>query len=133
MFGDLDYVDVTTPTAAGGAGVATGNATSSRIIDGQIVAVQLKYIDSPPVTTDVAVELVDSDAGFANQPIVTKSNSATDITLYPQVQACDTDGVAITGAYAPIVGHGYVKVTMSQANNNDQVLARIWFKRTGLK
>jgi len=106
--------------AAGGAGVATSNKTTDQIVRGRILAVYVKYLDSPPATTDVTVETAGVSA-FPAQTILSLVNAATDVVRYPVVQNHDTSGVAVTGEFAPVVIHDKVKVTIAQANDDDSV------------
>lgn len=114
--------------AAGGAGVATANATSSIIIKGRVLSVYLEYLDSPPAgTTDVTV----ATAGVSALPaatILAITNSATDTVYYPRVAVHDTTGTGVTydgtnEIYEPQYIHDKVTVTIAQANNGDSVNA----------
>ena len=50
---------INTGVAAGGAGVATNNRTTTTKIEGLLIGVYVKYNDSPPAgTTDILVKTV---------------------------------------------------------------------------
>lgn len=114
---------VTVTGAAGGAGTATANTTSSVIVNGCINAVYLQYTDSPPgATTDVTIaEAFNSPA----MPILTVANAATDGWFFPMAQAVNQANTAISGMGAEIYVADYVKVTIAQANDADGVIATI--------
>lgn len=118
---------ITVTGAAGGAGVATANNTSSNIISGIIRAIHLTYTDSPPAgTTDVTI------AGVATPAvaILTVSNAATDAWFYPMNQAVSSaDASTITNQGSPVVVNDYVKVTIAQANNSDGVTAVVIYEQ----
>lgn len=106
--------------AAGGAGVATANATTTSPINGLLLAIYLKYQDSPPAaTTDVTV----ATSGTAHPAVTLLSitNAATDAWFYSQVNICNTSGTAQTSNWMPIPICDTVKVTIAGANNGDYV------------
>ena len=110
---------ISSGAAAGGAGVATANATTTTAIVGLIAAVYVDYQDSPPAgTTDVTIATAGTDAP-ANT-ILTLTNAATDGWFYPRHAEHDNTGSALA-TYTPVPIHDKVKVTIAQANNNDYV------------
>lgn len=112
--------------ATGGAGVATANATSSEVINGIIRAIHLTYVGSPPAaTTDVAIATVTAPA----LDILTVTNAATDNWFAPMIAAVDQAGSAITNQGAVMPVNDKIKVTISQANNDDGVTAVILVER----
>lgn len=114
---------ITVTGASGGAGTATANAISKEPISGLILAVHLKYTDSPPVgTTDVTVAEANNDPAM---PILTITNGATDGWYQPMAGAEDPTGAAYTSAVQQIAVSDYVKVTIAHANDNDGVIATI--------
>lgn len=118
----IQRLKVTVTGAAGGAGVATASATTSRIIAGLIRAVHLAYTDSPPATTDVTI------AEATNSPamsVLTITNAAADGWVFPMAQADNQAGTDITGMGAPIAVSDYLTVTIAQANDADGVVATI--------
>ena len=111
----IDKLMIEVSGASGGAGVATANAESGRAVEGEIVAVHVEYVGSPPSTTDVVIETVQSPA----MPILTLTNANSDGWFYPVASVVDQDGAAVTDGYVPIVVNDAVKVTVSGANNDD--------------
>ena len=118
---------ITVTGAAGGAGAATANATSSVIVTGVIRAVYLAYTDSPPAgTTDVTIAEVRTPA----MSILSIANAATDGWFFPMAQADFVSGADITNQGAEIAVDDYVKVTIAQANDADGVVATlVWDDR----
>lgn len=110
--------------AAGGAGTATANYTTTEILVGEIHAIHLEYIGSPPAgTTDVTI-------ATANAPTITLlaiTNAATDGWFYPMAQAQTTAGASITNQGKALVIDDTVKVTIAQANVADGVTATILY------
>lgn len=111
---------INTGAATGGAGAATANATTPGIITGRIMGVYVKYNDTPPAgTTDVTVATVGTRHPATT--ILALTNAATDTWKYPSIQQCDTAGSAVAGAYQGILVSDQIKVTIAQANDNDNV------------
>lgn len=120
----IQRVTITATPAAGGAGVATATARSTRMIKGLIRAVHLAYLETPPATTDVTVAGATSPA----IPILTISNAAADGWFFPMNQADNTVGTDITGMGSPIAIEDYVDVTIAQANDGDGVTVTIIYE-----
>lgn len=113
--------------AAGGAGVATANNTSTTPIDGIIRAIYLAYVGSPPAATaDVTIAEANNSPAM---PILTITNAATDDWFFPMAQADNQVGTDITnqGTYIPVSDN--VIVTIAQVNNDDGVTATIVWER----
>ena len=115
--------------AAGGAGVATANATTTNVVAGLVHAVYLQYLDSPPAgTCDVTV----ATAGVAHPAvtILAITNAATDGWFLPRAATHSTAGAAALYAAAGTAGNDLlpiadlVKVTIAQANAGDGV--NVW-------
>lgn len=111
-----------TGVAAGGAGLATNNATSTVPVNGRIAAIYINYLDSPPATTDVTITTAGNSApAYA---ILTISNSATSGIYYPRAALRSQTGVALTYdgtnpvSDLPIIADNW-KVTIAQANDGD--------------
>lgn len=116
------YGPINTGVAAGGAGVATSNATTTHAIKGKVLGVAIQYNDSPPVTTDVTVA-----TSGTNLPalVITKvSNSATGVYSPVGHAVIGADGAAIANEYAPPAIDDTVTVTIAQADNGDS--ADVW-------
>lgn len=110
--------------AAGGAGVATANALTNIPVDGEIIAVHLAYLDSPPNTTDVTiVEANNSPA----QSVLTVTDANTSGWFHPLAAGVNQAGTAITNSGRPIKVSDTLRVTIAQANNGDGVTATIVF------
>ncbi len=111
--------------AVGGAGVATANNSSHRVA-GKVHAIEVKYNDSPPVTTDVTIATVGASAHVPAIALLTLSNANTDTIKYPRVQVQDTAGVGLTLDGTRISSDKIeiddaIKVTIDQANAGDNV------------
>lgn len=114
---------ITVTGASGGSGTATANAISKEPISGEILAVHLKYTDSPPVgTTDVTIAEANNDPAVS---VLAITNGATDGWRFPRAAVVDTAGAAVTGAVQNVPISDYLKVTIAQANDNDGVIATI--------
>ena len=109
--------------ATGGAGVATATANTAQPISGEIVAVYLEYLGSPPAgTTDVTIQ---EEGAAPKLPVLTITNAATDAWFHPMWQADNEAGAAITNQGKPIKVSDYLSVTIAQANDDDGVNATI--------
>lgn len=107
--------------AVGANGVATANASSPIRLNGKLLGVHIKYNDAPPAaTTDVTIKVAAATPN-PEMTLLTISDAATDGWFYPAVQACDTAGAAIAGAYLPLIVDGFVNVKIDQANAGDNV------------
>jgi len=109
---------------AGGAGVSTANANTPRLT-GKILAVYVKYNDSPPAgTTDVTLATVGT-----NMPAVTfltLANAATDGWFYPRVQVHSVAGALLTLDGTRTMVHelaisDLINVKIEQANDADSI------------
>jgi hypothetical protein len=113
---------LTATGATGGAGAATATATTQIPIDGEILAVHLAYLGTPPVTTDVT--LVEGGV-TPSQTILSIANAATDGWFYPMAQAKNTSGTDITGMGRELYVGGNLTLTIAQANDTNGVTATI--------
>jgi len=121
---------INTGVCAGGAGVSTNNADSSKIVSGMLLAVYIKYNDSPPAgTTDVVVKTKGTSPAPPTFNLVAVSNGATDGWYYPRAAVCDQAGAAISGQYTPLFLHDIINVSMAQANDGDS--ADVWLLMIG--
>lgn len=111
--------------ATGGAGVATANTTTDEKINGEICAIYLEYIGSPPAgTTDVTIATVTAPA----ITLLSVANAATDGWFYPMAQAQTNAAADITNQGRALVIDDQIKVTIAQADNADGVTATILYK-----
>lgn len=113
--------------AAGGAGIATNNATTTIVVKGSIKGIYVDYLDSPPNTTDVTI----ATSGVIHPAVtlLTLTNKNADGWFYPRVVSQSGLGVNVDYAatfpiYEPAPINDTVKVTIAQANNDDSV--NIW-------
>lgn len=110
---------INTGVAAGGAGVATNNATGTERVTGKLLGFLVTYLDSPPAgTTDLTIQAVGGPLG--TRTLLTLSNAATDGWFPVRQQVVSTAGADITGAadHIPLY-QDQIKVTIAQANNGD--------------
>ena len=114
-------------TAAGSAGSATANNTTTTIISGRVVSLYVKYNDSPPAgTTDVTIQTLGTSPSPPTRVLLTLTNAATDGYFQPSVPMHDNAGAAVTfdgtnELYVAPYVHDKIKVTIAQANSGDSV------------
>lgn len=129
--GNINMVFFTTGVAAGANGAATATGYSPHIA-GEILAVYVNYQDSPPAaTTDFTLS---DRADPASESIISITNSATDVKIYPRRVTEKNDGTDIlytTGeeVFEPYVVCGQLEATIAQANANDYVDVTVWYRR----
>lgn len=106
--------------AAGGAGVATNNATGTEVVSGKLLGFLITYLDSPPATTDVTIQAIGGPLG--TRTLLTLTDANTSDWFPVRHQSVDAAGAAITGAadQVPLI-NDKIKVTIAQANNGDSV------------
>lgn len=126
----IDSVKWSTGAAAGGAGVATATGYSP-VIRGVILAVYVDYQGSPPATTDFTLS---DEQDPASESIISITNAATDIKVYPRRVVETNDGTDITydgtyKVYEPYVVHGRLEAVIAQANNDDYCDVTVWFRK----
>lgn len=107
-------------SAAGGAGVATANDTSTINVNGAVFAVYIKYNDSPPATTDVTIATEGTSPKPPALTLLTVSDAATDGYFYPRIEMQDNTGSGVSAYDLPVIADK-IKVTIAQANNGDSV------------
>lgn len=127
----IDRVFFSTGAAVGSAGVATATGYSVHV-QGEILAVYVAYLGSPPVgTTDFTL----SDEGDpASEAIISLVNGATDQKIYPRRVTEKSDGtdilyVAGEEVHEPYVVHGRLEAIIAQANEADYVDVTVWVRR----
>lgn len=81
-----------TVTTAGSTGSASGSATTSAIVRGEIMRIDVDY-GSLTTTTDITITQANE---LVSAPIVAKQNSATDATYYPSVILTDNGATSRT-------------------------------------
>jgi hypothetical protein len=115
------YGPINSGVAAGGAGVATNNATGDAYLTGNLYGFYIRYNDSPPAgTTDVTIAA--TGGVMPERTLLAVSNAATDGFFAVRLGAVSTAAAAITDSnvLTPLVGDK-IKVTIAQANNSDSV------------
>jgi len=127
----IDSVKWSTGAATGGAGVATATGYSPAI-HGEILAVHVAYLGSPPAgTTDFTLS---DEQDPAAESIITLVNAATDVKIYPRRVLEQNDGTdlfyvaageSVYGLYAV---HGRMEATIAGANNDDYCDVTVWFR-----
>jgi len=127
----IDRIQFSTGAAVGVDGSATATGYSSSV-QGKVLAVHAAYVDSPPAaTTDFTL----SDEGDpASESIITLTNTATDVKIYPRRVTEQNDGtdilyVAGEEVFEPYVVHGRLEATIAQANAGDSVTVTVWIER----
>ncbi len=112
-----------TGAAVGSAGVATVTGYSPEI-QGEILAISIEYLDSPPTTTDVVI----SDARDpAEAAILTLTNANTDGKWFPRAFLCDDVGTPFSlPVEIPI--DSILEVIITGANLADSVNVGVWYR-----
>ena len=121
-----------TVTTVGGDGVATGTGVTEVVIKGRIVRVDINFHASAPAgTTDLTLAQTNEDQA-AN--IVSLTDTATDVTIYPTVQLTDNGGTGRTlEGSEPLVDYYPVSdtltATVAQSNAlTDAVVLEIYYE-----
>lgn len=127
----IDRLEWSTGAAVGSAGSATATGYSSHV-QGKVLAVYVAYLGSPPAgTTDFTL----SDEGDpGSESIISLTNAATDIKIYPRRITEKNDGtdilyVAGEEVFEPYVVHGRLEATIAGANAADYVTVTVWIER----
>jgi hypothetical protein len=123
--------EINTGTAAGGAGVATATGKSNGAIDGRILAVGIKYLDTPPATTDVTLKT--SGQTGPVETILTVSNAAADGWFYPRTPSQDAVGADVTfdgnnELYEPFVVADQIEAAILQADDGDSAVVTVVYE-----
>lgn len=126
----INKAQFTTGAAEGADGAATSTGYSMPV-SGEVIAVYVAYKDSPPAgSTDFTLS---DENDPASESIVTLSDAATDVKVYPSRVLELNDGTDVTydGAnevYTRYVVHGRLKATIAQANSNDYCEVTVWLR-----
>jgi hypothetical protein len=126
----IDRIQFTTGAAAGSAGSATSTDYSTPVF-GEILAVHVAYVGSPPAgTTDFTLSDEDDPA---SESIISITDAATDIKIYPEriVEKNDgTDWLYAAGEEVtrPYVVHGRLEATIAGANAADYCTVTVWLR-----
>ena len=90
---------------------ASGSEKSTQPVNGLLLAAHIDYADIAAGTTDVTLAVLDPTL-----TLLTVTNSVTDGWFYPRVLMGDTAGVNLTAVYDAMAVHGYVEVSVVQAD-----------------
>jgi hypothetical protein len=117
------YGPINSGVAAGGAGVATNNASSAQSLHGNVIGIYVRYNDAPPNTTDVIVSTVGTFPAMPTQTLLTLTNKNTDGLFLPRSVAQDELGadLAALTILEPNPIFDNINVSIAQANNADSV------------
>ena len=107
-------------TTTGGAGVAVGDSTS-RHIDGRILAVVLYPHASLPATSDTTVTIRNPANGADVETLATFTNLNTITKRYPRKEVDDGAGASLaaankTNVFTEFIASGPIKVAVAGAN-----------------
>ena len=128
----VDFIQLSSGTAVGGAGTSTKNTDTPNRVMGEILAVHLTYIDSPPgATTDVTLATSAEIGGV--QTILSIVNAASTGWFYPRIETEDILGASNTFDGTQVVYTEFAVVDklnlkIAQANVGDSVDAIIIFR-----
>ena len=116
-------------TCVGADGVAAVTAYSPHI-QGKIHAVNVAYVGDDPATTDVTLS---DENDPASEAIISLTDNATDIKIYPRRITEKNDGTDIlyvTGeeVFDYFIVHGRLELVVAQANTGDVITATVWFE-----
>jgi hypothetical protein len=111
--------------AAGGAGLATANASSLSKLRGSLVGIYVRYNDSPPASTDVFVTTVGAGEAVPSNTLLELIDANTDGLFYPRFQAHDVAGTLLAAEYSRAPIDDYINVLIREANDGDSV--DVWF------
>jgi hypothetical protein len=120
----IDRVQFSTGAAAGSAGSATATAYSTWV-SGEVLAVHVAYLDSPPSTTDITLSDEDDPSSEA---IVNLVDANTDIRLHPRRLVEAADGTDATDAFDRFPVHGRLEATIAGANVGDSATITVWIR-----
>jgi hypothetical protein len=100
-------------TTLGSAGSATASADTRENVNGTIVAIYVDYDASAPATVDVTIVEATNVPAL---PVLTETNVNTDGWFFPDEQAVNALGVAITGQGQSLQANDRLNITIAQAN-----------------
>lgn len=132
FLGQLVYVDLVTPAAVGADASAVAEVISEQAYKGTLEAITLFTVTGTdvPATTDVTVTWLGED-NVPAQIVLALPNvvEATYQKQYAPTQpALDGVGAARTDQHKPFVGWGKFKLEIVQADTDDVVGVRIWYR-----
>lgn len=110
--------------AAGEDAAATNHQSTDRTLTGRLVAVYVKYNDSPPNTTDVVIKTLGTANGEPpSTTLLTLTNKNSSGWFYPRVTPDDALGVDLSALtiLEPFPFSGQIDVSIAGANSADNV------------
>ena len=123
MYG-YSSVSINTGDTSGGSGSSTANNTSSHVVVGQICSIGVTYNGSPPASTDLVIATAGNNGPALT--ILTLTNANSDGWFHPRHKIDDESAADVTydgtnEVYAKVCVADNIKVTVSQANDDDSV------------
>jgi hypothetical protein len=117
-------VSINSGDTAGGAGVSTNNNTSSHVVVGEIGSIGVTYNGSPPASTDLVIATAGNNGPALT--ILTLTNANTNGWFNPRHLVDSNAGADLEYAdgfsvYDKVCIADNIKITVSQANDNDSV------------
>lgn len=103
--------------AVGANGAATANA-DTKVIVGMLGAVQIKYLDTPPATTDVIIKTKGANAPSIT--LLTLTDKNTDGFFPVRVEEVGNTGAGL-GVYSPYLISDFINIKIDGANAGDSV------------
>ena len=103
-----------TVTTTGSDGSATGTGYSAHPLNGRVYALYVDWSASAPAgTSDITITSEDSNPTWT---YYSKSNSVTDVAVYPVVQCTDNGATAVSGTYQHYPINSRMKVAVAGCN-----------------
>lgn len=119
-------VPISTITAAGSAGSATGSGTTGAPLSGFLKAIKVVQAATPAATTDITITLTN---GATTITLLTITNSSTASKwYYPRALAQGVDGADLTGWYVEIPLDGYVSAAIAQGDPNQTLVVTLVYQ-----
>ena len=123
MYG-YQSVSINTGDTTGGTGAATNNNTSGHVVVGEICSIGVTYNGSPPASTDLVIATAGNNGPALT--LLTLTNANSDGWFHIRHKTDDESGADITydgtnEVYEKVCVADNIKVTVSQANNDDSV------------
>ncbi len=100
----------------GADGAATGTGYSDAPLNGTLRMIVVDWAATAPGATSDLTVTVEADGNHPAVTLFSKSDSATDVTAYPRVQATDTAGTGIADQYVSLPVAGRIKAAVAQCN-----------------
>ena len=117
----------TSGVAVGANGAALNNKDTPQRLTGEVLAIYVDYLHSPPNTTDVVISTEGTHPAAPSIAILTLTNKNADGWFYPRKVPTGTDGanLAALTVLEPIYIDDVVNISIDEANAADYV--ECWF------